>query len=168
MPRSGLLSSCYLLDDASRTLLEAGSSTIIGIVEADGGPCATRGWGSVVVDDEPLRVRVLVGAGQLRAMGHQPGATDPFAIAITGCDVRTLRSIQLKGTVVAIEEICDEDRGVSAAFCDDFFAAVEEVDHIERWLMERLVPADLWACICEIDEVFDQTPGPGAGARMGT
>ena len=27
------------------------------------------------------------------------------------------------------------------------------------------MPADLWACTVEIDEVYDQTPGPGAGGR---
>jgi hypothetical protein len=32
--------------------------------------------------------------------------------------------------------------------------------------MDRLVPVDLLACTVEVDELYDQTPGPGAGARL--
>ncbi len=34
-------------------------------------------------------------------------------------------------------------------------------------LTERLRPAAYVACTVEIDEAYDQTPGPGAGARLG-
>jgi hypothetical protein len=156
-----------VLDDASRALLEAGSSTIVGILDADGAPFATRGWGSVVLHGEPLRMRVLIGAGPLSAAGRGLGAEEPFDIAVTGADITTLRSVQVKGRAVAIEEADADDVARSAAYCDDFFAAVEATDQIERWLMDRLVPADLWACTVEVEEVYDQTPGPGAGARLG-
>ena len=32
--------------------------------------------------------------------------------------------------------------------------------------MQRLVPTDYVACTIDIDELFDQTPGPAAGRRL--
>ena len=32
--------------------------------------------------------------------------------------------------------------------------------------MQRLVPVDFVACTIDIEELFDQTPGPAAGARL--
>ncbi|MBA2279996.1 MAG: hypothetical protein M3527_00750 [Actinomycetota bacterium] len=155
-----------MLDDDTRALLEAGSSTIVGLVDRAGEPFATRGWGSVVLDGEPLRLRVLVGAGAFAAAGYHPGAEARFAVAVTGAEVRTLVSVQVKGTAVALDEADDDDRRRTASFCEDFFGAVKATDNIDRALMERLVPADLWACTIEVDEVFDQTPGPRAGSRL--
>ena len=155
-----------MLDDDTRALLEAGSSTIIGILGADGAPFATRGWGSLVLDGEPLRMRVVVGAGAFASAGRALGSTERFAIAATGADVHTLHSVQVKGTVVAVEPADDDDLARFAAFCDDFFRAVEETDNIARAGIERIVPSDLWACTFEIDEVYDQTPGPSAGSRI--
>ena len=155
-----------MLDDATRALLEAGTSTVVGLVDAAGEPFATRGWGSLVLDGDPPRLRVLVGAGAFAAAGYGLGHDVRFAIAVTGADVRTLVSAQVKGTAVALEPPTDDDLARSAAFCDDFFGAVTATDNIDRALMARLVPADLWACTIELAEVYDQTPGPGAGARL--
>jgi hypothetical protein len=153
-----------LLDDDVREFLEGGSSTIVGFVTADGVPFATRGWGSQIVG--PAELRVLVGAGPLVAGGRGPILAEPFAIAVTGADVRTLHSVQAKGVVVALEPPTAEDLERSARFCDEFFTAVRETDGIERERMDRLVPDDLLACTVEVDELYDQTPGPGAGARL--
>jgi hypothetical protein len=30
----------------------------------------------------------------------------------------------------------------------------------------RLIPSDVVACEMTVEQVFDQTPGPGAGARV--
>ncbi len=155
-----------MLDDATRALLEAGSSTIVGLVDRDGQPFATRGWGSVVLDGDPPRLRVLVGAGAFASAGYHVGDDVDFAIAVTGADVTTLRSVQVKGTAVSLEEPTEDDRRRSIAFCEDFFGAVQATDYIDLALMQRLVPADLWACTIEIHEVYDQTPGPKAGERL--
>jgi hypothetical protein len=145
--------------------LESGCSSIVGLVTATGEPFATRAWGTKVID-EPFRLRVLVGAGQLAAAGRGPTLDEPFAIAVTGADVRTLRSVQVKGTTVALEPAGAEDIERSARYCDEFAEAVQETDGVRRELMDRLVPLDLIACTVEVAEVFDQTPGPGAGARI--
>src|SRR5687768_7406530 len=107
-----------------------------------------------------MRLRVLVGAGPFAAAGYRLGTDVRFAVAVTGAEVRTLVSVQVKGTAVSLEPVTDDDLRRSAAFCDDFFGAVEAADNVSRALMERLVPADLWACTVEIAEAYDQTPGP--------
>ena len=155
-----------LLADDIRELLESGSSTIVGLLTAQGEPFASRGWGTQILDGS--RLRVLIGAGTLAAAGRWPAGHDlePFPISVTGADVRTLHSVQAKGTAIALEAPTAEDLDCSTRFCDDFFDAVWETDGVERARMERLVPADLVACTVAVDELYDQTPGPGAGARL--
>ena len=56
-------------------------------------------------------------------------------IAVTGADVRTLRSVQLKGTAHDLEPATAADLERSAAFCDAFFADVAATDGIGHELM---------------------------------
>ena len=53
-----------------------------------------------------------------------------------------------------------------ARFCESFFGVVEELEGTDRRLLERMVPDDFVACTVVIDELYDQTPGPGAGAAL--
>ena len=144
--------------------LESGCSTIVGLVTPDGAPFATRGWGVEVIGNDPPRLRVLVGTAALAAAGRASG--EPFPIAVTGAHVLTLRSVQVKGTAHDLEPLTDADRARSERFCDAFFADVAATDGIERWLMDRLVPSDLLACTVDVVDLYDQTPGPTAGARL--
>jgi hypothetical protein len=154
-----------VLDDELAAFLESGCSTIVGLVTAGGEPFATRGWGTEVVS--PAQVRVLLGAGPLRSAGLRGGgAPARFAIAVTGASVLTLRSVQLKGTAHSLSAPTAADLERSARFCTEFFADVAATDGIDRWLMDRLVPADLVVATVDVDELYDQTPGPGAGKRL--
>lgn len=151
-----------MFDPELTAFLESGCSTIVGFVTVTGEPFASRGWGTKVEPGTPVRIRLLVSAAAVRALGLAP----PFAIAVTGADVRTLRSVQLKGTATAIEQVDDDDLARSTRFCEAFFGDVADVDGIEPELMQRLVPADLLACTIEVAEAYDQTPGPAAGKPL--
>jgi hypothetical protein len=155
-----------VIDAALSAFLESGCSTIVGTVTASGEPYATRGWGTEVLSGDPPRIRLLVGAGAFAAIGRRPGHGATFAIAVTGADVRTLRSVQLKGTAHDLESPTDADLERSRRFCDAFFADVEAVDAIERALNDRLVPSDLLALTVDVAELYDQTPGPAAGSPL--
>jgi hypothetical protein len=50
---------------------------------------------------------------------------------------------------------------------DQFFADVMDTDAADAALLARLVPNGYVVCTVEVHERFDQTPGPGAGARIG-
>jgi hypothetical protein len=158
--------SLTVLDADLITFLESGCSTIVGLLTPSGEPFATRGWGTVVVDPERPTVRLLVGVAAVASVGRRAGDGSSFAIAVTGADVRTLRSVQLKGTAHSLEDVTDDDLACTARFCDAMFDAIADVDGIRRELMERLAPADLVACTVDVDEMYDQTPGPGAGAPL--
>jgi hypothetical protein len=155
-----------VLDAELTQFLESGCSTIIGLITDDGAPYATRGWGTEVVSTDPPVLRAVLGAAAVASLGYAVGDGRTFPIAITGADVLSLRSVQLKGTARDLEPPTEADLERSARFCDAFFADVQQVDGIERWLMDRLVPADLLVVTIDVAEAYDQTPGPGAGAPL--
>lgn len=152
-------------DGIDRELAERGCALVIGTVGPDGAPYASRGWGLTLTPATPSPVRLLLDAGDavtLANLRREGGGR----IAITGADVVTLRSFQLKGRVVAIEDADDEDRAKVDRYCDEFFTDIANTDGTPRHLTERLRPAAHVACTVEIDEAYDQTPGPDAGARV--
>lgn len=155
-----------MLSGDVRTLLGGGSSLIVGTVDDDGMPFAGRAWGIEVLDpsDHP-RLRVLLDADDLGTRAH---ASAGRAIAITAADVRTLVSVQVKGRVLSVEAApTGEDRTCHAEFVSSFFGAITDSDGTDRALLDRFAPFDVIPCIVEIDEVYDQTPGPTAGAPLG-
>lgn len=154
-----------MLEESTVALLESGSAQIVGLTLPDGAPFATRGWGATVGrDGASLRFMVEADAvGAAADRGTPPlGAT----VALTACSVRTLRSVQLKGPIVALEPATDDDLAVADRYIAAFFADVEETDGTPRALLEQMLPGGLTACVMEIRDVFDQTPGPSAGAPM--
>ncbi len=155
--RSALLSRDVI------TFLESGCGLIVGTVAPDGDPHATRGWGLTVLPGDDLRVRLLIPAEDQTAIEHlAPGGR----VAITGGDVTTLRSIQLKGRSLGIEPATETDQARARLYTDAFFTDVETTDQIDRSVLARLEPAGYVACIVEVDDLYDQTPGPEAGVSM--
>ena len=154
-----------MLEQGVIELLESGCALVVGLVTAEGHPLAARGWGLRLADGG-ARARVLVNPVDLERLGHGRAQVPGTWIAVTGANVRTLSSAQLKGPVTAIDAVTDDDRDVCARYCEAYFDDVEVVDSIPRSLMERLVPDELVALRFDVVEAYDQTPGPGAGARL--
>src|SRR5690348_15035388 len=100
--------------------LESGCSTIIGTVDRDGAPHAGRAWGLDVEGDD---LRVLIDAHDELTVQH---LADLGAVAITAANVPTLRSVQLKGRSLGVEEGGEADEERAARFCDAFFRDVEQ------------------------------------------
>jgi hypothetical protein len=150
------------LDDATTAFLHTGCALIVATVAPDGEPRASRGWGVEVAG--PTTVRLLLDASDVVTNEHLLSGR---RIAITATDVRTLRSLQLKGppsSVVEPATALDVER--SERYCALFFDDVCDTDGTPRWKLERLVPVALAACLVEVDEMFDQTPGPRAGTAF--
>jgi hypothetical protein len=145
--------------------LESGAGLIVGLVAPDGRPFATRAWLFEITDAAAGTARLLLGAGELARLGADDLAG--ASIAVTGADVRTFRSVQFKGTVTGVGPATRDDLAGSVRYQDSFFAAVMEMDWTQREVLDRLVPADFVTATVVITELFDQTPGPQAGARMG-
>jgi hypothetical protein len=156
-----------VLDGDLRGLLESGCSLIVGLLDPAGGPFASRAWALDVLDPGAGTARLLVGAGDLARLGRTWDDLAGSPVAVTGADVRSLRSAQVKGTVLRVEAVTPADEARAARHQDAFFAAVTEVDFTPRDVLDRLVPVDLVAVEIAITEAYDQTPGPTAGAQLG-
>ncbi len=145
-------------------LLESGCALIVGTVDAAAVPDATRGWGAQVLPDG-VHVRVLVAADATTSLAN---LRSPGAVALTATDVSNYRSVQAKGTAVAVEPATDEDRRRRERFTAAFFGAVHDVDGTPEELLAQLPPAEYAAFVMTVEDLFDQTPGPSAGARLET
>jgi hypothetical protein len=154
-----------MLDERSIELLESGCGLVVGLVAPDGRPVATRGWGLDLAEGCE-RARVLLGAASFEAVGYGPAGCVGRWVAATGSNVLSLASAQLKGPIAAVDPASPADHERMARYCHAFFDDVAVVDAIPRRLMERLVPTEIVVCTFEVVEAFDQTPGPGAGARL--
>lgn len=150
-----------MIDEALQAFLERGCAIIVGTVAPDGAPHAQRGWGCSVV--APDTVRVLLDATDDVLRGH---LADGGAIAITSADVRTLESVQLKGHVRVVEEPTAEDLERCRLHNDELFEDIFVTDHYPREYTERMEPPGYVVAVIDVEEVYDQTPGPGAGAPV--
>lgn len=150
-----------VIDQGLTDFLERGCAMVIGTVSPDGAPHAQRAWGCSVTG--PTRLRVLLDASDDVLREHAGGHG---RIAITSADVRTLRSVQLKGWVVGLEPPGAEDLARCEQHNDELISDIHETDFYPRELTERMLPPGYVVAVVEVEEFFDQTPGPGAGARM--
>lgn len=152
-----------MIDDEMRALLERGCAIIIGTADPDGRPHAQRGWGCSVVD--PTTVRLLLDSTDELLRTH---LADPGRIAVTAADVRTLDSVQIKGRVLVVEEPTEADLARCEAHNEELFADIAATDFYPREFTERMVPPGWVVAVVQVEEAFDQTPGPGAGAPVPT
>ncbi len=153
-----------MFDPETTNYLESGCALIVGTVAPDGEPFATRAWGLTILPDaNSSEVRLLLDADDAPAFADR---RTTGAIAITAANVPTLRSMQLKGTILRVEPASDADRARAKRFCREFFDDIVNTEHTPRALVERLEPEDYIACVVRIDERFEQTPGPAAGTAI--
>jgi len=152
-----------LIDPATVEFLESGCALLVGTATPDGEPVAGRGWGCRVVEAAPLRLRVLLGEDDVRGIEH---ARAGDLVAVTATSVRTLRSVQVKGTLTAVEAASDADDALGAHYREMFFGDVNATDGTDRRLLERMSPSAHVAWSVEVRENFDQTPGPTAGVSL--
>jgi hypothetical protein len=138
-----------------------GRALILGGVDAEGAPHATRGWGfrldpddipCVVLDADDRHARACLAVGR--------------PIAVTAADVVTLRSLQFKGITLGLVDATASDRTIVDHYIDRFFSAIVETDGTDRAVLERITPTRFALCRFRCDSVFDQTPGPDAGISV--
>ncbi|HEX2575973.1 MAG TPA: hypothetical protein VHK88_06455, partial [Aquihabitans sp.] len=87
-------------------------------------------------------------------------------IAITGAEITSLRSVQLKGRLRRLSSGGATDMVRARRYCDAFVAAVGAADGLPAELMERWMPDAVAVADVDVEEVYDQTPGPDAGGLL--
>ena len=150
-----------MIDEELAAFAADGRALIVGAVDPGGAPHSTRGWGFCLdADGVPV---VLLDADDGRGLDAlAPGRP----IAVTAADVRDLRSIQFKGSVQRVEEASTTDVGRVEAYVRAFRRAIVETDGIPPESVDRLTPTRFVRCRFACADIFDQTPGPGAGDRV--
>jgi hypothetical protein len=154
-----------VFDAETTAFLGTGCALIVATVGPDDEPHASRGWAVELLGGEPPKVRVLLDADDRRTMED---ARAGGRIAVTAADVRTLRSVQLKGRSVDLAAAAADDAERIDRYCQQFFADIIDTDGVSRpEILQRIVPARFAACTIAVEELYDQTPGPAAGSPLG-
>ncbi len=152
-----------MFDSTTIEFFHSGCAVLIGSTDADATPHAGRGWGLTVVDATAGRVRVLADAADEVTLANLRVGS---IVAITTASVRTLRSIQLKGRVVSVEAATEVDIAKQQQYTKDFIGDIHETDGEPMEMLTRWSDCGVVPFVIDVDDSFDQTPGPSAGTRM--
>ena len=138
-------------------------SAMLGTSDAMAVPDATRVAGVAAIDARRLRVLISPDARTARA-----NAVVGARVAVLVTNILTYRSVQWKGRVVSVGEgRTPGDLALLHRHIDTFSEASPSVG-IPAELVPGLFPLDVVPLVVEADAQYDQTPGPGAGRRIGT
>jgi hypothetical protein len=151
-----------VIDDRARELLLAGVATVVASRDARMRPSLQRGWAPAISEDG-CEVTVCVPAAPGSRM--RDNLESNGAVAITCSRPTTYQTVQVKGEVVAIREPTTEQRAAAEAHADAFSREVEDLG-LPRDTGRRLFESDLVAVTIAAAVLYDQTPGPRAGARL--
>jgi hypothetical protein len=143
--------------------IDAGASLVVGTVSPDGEPRANRAWAATVIDADAGRIRFVMSGDDPDLVEHLSSGR----VSLTGADVVTYRSVQLKGRPVVVEAATADDVEVARVHSDALFDAIHRTDGNPIELLRRMLPLSMLAVEMIVDETFDQTPGPKAGSAVG-
>lgn len=143
-------------------MIDAGVSLVVGTVSVDGEPRAHRAWAAWVLDAESNRIRFVMS-------GDDPDLVDHLgsgAVSLTSADVVTYQSAQFKGRTVVVEPPTVADLDLAAQHSEAFFDAINRTDGNPLDLLRRMLPHKMISVEMIVEDAFDQTPGPHAGAVL--
>jgi hypothetical protein len=124
-------------------------------------PTAFRVWGASI--EATGNVRALVSC---EGHGTVANLRAGSRLSLVFTDIVTFRSVQVKGTLPSAAEPADEhDVATMRRYHEAFVRALAVVGH-PRALADTLRPLSVAKVSVAIDAIFDQTPGPGAGASV--
>ena len=147
-----------VIDAALATYLEGVPAQYISTADAGTNPIIGRAWGLRVTDGHT--VRAVVGADASTVANLETTSRAALVVA----DVATYRSVQVKGTLVAVEPATATDHVIYQGYQREFTAALRSAGRTTP--MDEVWPASIITVTIDVDAVFDQTPGPGAGRAM--
>jgi hypothetical protein len=150
------------IDGQVSELIAGGVATIVATRDVHLRPSIGRGWGiSVSGDGDELTLCVEAAAGSRMRANLEAGGV----IAVTCSLPTTYRTVQLKGPVLAVAEPDAEQLNRVHAHAEAFSSEAEQVGLPPRCGF-RFLDDGLAFVRFAVAEVYDQTPGPNAGARM--
>jgi hypothetical protein len=150
-----------LIDDDLATFVKGPVSAMLGTIDATNVPDVTRVAGITVLPGDRFRLLISTEAATAQA-NAQVGAR----VSVLVTDITTYRSVQWKGEVV--EASAPRTTGDLAPFHHhvETFVASSHVVGIDPAVCDRFFPEEVVALVVHVDDLYDQTPGPGAGRRL--
>jgi len=142
--------------------LESGLSINVGTCDDTLQPDAVVAW-AVQVHDDGARLTVFMHEQAARAMLQNLARQPRIAIAFDR--PTSHRACQVKGTFVSTRRGKASERGLVERQVDGFFADLEGIG-IPRAMSSGW---KIWPCAAielQVTEIFEQTPGPGAGEPL--
>ncbi len=140
--------------------IESGVGMVGASAGDDGVPEAFRVWG--VSWDPDGHLRALISSDATRTLATvKPGAW----LSLTFVDM-TMRSVQVKGRAVSGPELPNRaDVEVMRRYRRDMVAAFA-TRGVPLLLLDAIRPLAVFALTVAVEELYNQTPGPKAGARF--
>ncbi len=142
--------------------LQGGVSLLVASCGPDGRPTCTRGVGLRIWPDRQ-HATLFLAAVTGRSVGDQLLVRPAVAFVISRpSDYRT---VQMKGTAIFVRDAPEADRAFVSERVRAFADLVDGLG-VPRQIALRVAH---WPCLAvdvQVSEIFVQTPGPGAGARI--
>jgi hypothetical protein len=143
-------------------ILESVGTILVGTRDAALTPEVTRGWGPTILPDgHTMDVCVSLSAGAKTLENLR----DCDEVAVTFCHTSTYKAVQLKGRFLESGELTPQDLEAFERQ-KDIFLEQTKVFGISLSIASRLFTPDLVRLRFVVHEAFEQTPGPGAGAKL--
>lgn len=156
-----------MINSALEDFLTNGVSVVLGTRDAGLVPELVRAWGPCVRRDQRT-IELCVAFGAARKTLEN--LYDNSHAAVAFCNVTNYKTIQLKGRCVKIAD-ADSDNLAAVERHREAFARQNESFGVPRRFVE-----DFWRreaggsalvkIVVVIEQLYDQTPGPGAGAAI--
>jgi hypothetical protein len=151
-----------MIPDSITHLLQTGVSVMVGTRDGSLMPECTRAWGIHVATG---RDTVTIFLSETIAGKTLDNLRENGMIAVSCTRPTDHITCQLKGRVRSIKPLRSVERDLSRRWHRDFMAELRAIGVpsklSEAWIVEPTVAVEI-----AITDVFDQTPGPGAGRKV--
>jgi hypothetical protein len=139
-----------------------GVAVIVGTVDADGVPTCCRGVAVAMRDDfETITVYVPV----VTAQETVANVATTRRLAVSCAHPLTHESVQIKGVTRGVRLAPPSDEAFVRQRMEQFGAVLEAIG-LSRHVFAGIACWPAFAIEVSVEQVFDQTPGPKAGAAI--
>ncbi len=153
----------FQIDDELKEFSEAGVAANVGSVGPDGRPQSGAAWGPRVHEGG---TRITVYLDGPRAEPVLAGFRANGRIALTIADPVSYRSVQFKGHVTHIGDANEAEEQWVERHRNAFRTSVALVGEPPEVVRNRWMEAPVVRVDFDVEQAFDQTPGPNAGMPL--
>jgi hypothetical protein len=146
---------------AIAAFLESGVSMVGASANDELVPEAFRMWGASLSDGGVLRALVSSDAGEMFA--HLREGTH---LCMTFADPLNFRSMQVKGRSLGPAEPPGREDLASMERYEEVFRPKVRLNGTPPGLVDGIRPRSVFVVSIVLEDAYDQTPGPSAGARL--